>query len=190
MDVCNQLSPVNLPSYISPLPSLGIELSLFGYITGSNQRHYPLHHVSLRKSVYEFLGIINLISSTTIFTSAHIAILLLSLHFFLPFFLSQLCCYYWFSEEGWSVQQLKRFDKHGDKDEDNSQKNVNNVHNTSSQKYRQMLVTWSKFRLLWMLWKVTNYIALWDDELAWYTPSATHQIFFPYCGEQPRNPRF
>ena len=38
-------------------------------------------------------------------------------------------------EQGRSVQQLKR-DKHGDKDEDNSPKNVNNVHNTSSQKYR------------------------------------------------------
>ena len=33
-------------------------------------------------------------------------------------------------EEDRSVQ-------HGDKDEDNSPKNVNNVHNTSSQKYRQ-----------------------------------------------------
>ena len=39
-------------------------------------------------------------------------------------------------EEGRSVQQSKRRDKHGDKDEDNSPKNVNNVHNTSSQKYR------------------------------------------------------
>ena len=38
-------------------------------------------------------------------------------------------------EEGRSVQQPKRCDKHGDKDEDNSLKNVNNVHNTSSQKY-------------------------------------------------------
>ena len=35
-------------------------------------------------------------------------------------------------EEGWSVQWLKR-DKHGNKDEDNSPKNVNNVHNPSSQ---------------------------------------------------------
>ena len=41
-------------------------------------------------------------------------------------------------EEGQSVQRLKHCDKHGDKDEDNSLKNVNNVHNISSQKYRQM----------------------------------------------------
>ena len=33
-------------------------------------------------------------------------------------------------EEGRSVQQPKRCDKYGDKDEDNSPKNVNNVHNT------------------------------------------------------------
>ena len=31
------------------------------------------------------------------------------------------------SEEDRSVQRLKRCDKHGDKDEDNSPKNVNNV---------------------------------------------------------------
>ena len=30
-------------------------------------------------------------------------------------------------EEGWSVQQPKSYDKDGDKDEDNSPKNVNNV---------------------------------------------------------------
>ena len=30
---------------------------------------------------------------------------------------------------------LSPCNKHGDKDEDNSPKNVNNVHNTSSQKY-------------------------------------------------------
>ena len=41
-------------------------------------------------------------------------------------------------EEGQSVQRPKCCDKHGDKDEDNSMKNVNNVHNTSSQKYRQI----------------------------------------------------
>ena len=39
-----------------------------------------------------------------------------------------------------SVQPSKLCDKHGDKDEDNSPKNVNNVHNTSSQKYRQIKV--------------------------------------------------
>ena len=31
-------------------------------------------------------------------------------------------------EEGQNVQQPKRYDKHGDKDEDNSPKNVNNVY--------------------------------------------------------------
>ena len=39
-------------------------------------------------------------------------------------------------EEGRSVHRLKHCDKHGDKDEDNSPKNVNNVQNTPSQKYR------------------------------------------------------
>ena len=75
MDVNYQLSPVNFPSESSPLPSLGIELILFGY--GSNQCLYPLYHVSLRKHC----------------------------------------------------------DKHNDK---HSPKNVNNVHNTSSQKYWQV----------------------------------------------------
>ena len=47
MDVIFQLSPVNFPTESSPLPSPGIELILFGYVTGSNQRLYPLYHVSL-----------------------------------------------------------------------------------------------------------------------------------------------
>ena len=38
-------------------------------------------------------------------------------------------------EEGQNIQRPKHCGKHGDKDEDNSPKNVNNVHNTSSQKY-------------------------------------------------------
>ena len=42
-------------------------------------------------------------------------------------------------EEGGSVQRPKRCDKHGDKDKYSSPKTVNNVHNTSSQKYRQIL---------------------------------------------------
>ena len=42
-------------------------------------------------------------------------------------------------EEGLSVQRPKRCNKHGDEDEDNSPKNVNNVHNSSSQKYGQIL---------------------------------------------------
>ena len=63
-----QLSPVYFHSENSALPSPGIELTLFfGYVTGSNQHLYPLYHVSLRTSVYEFLGIINLMSSATIF---------------------------------------------------------------------------------------------------------------------------
>ena len=41
-------------------------------------------------------------------------------------------------EKGQRIQRPKRCDKHGDKDEDNSPKNVNNVHNTSFQKYRQI----------------------------------------------------
>ena len=44
MDVSYQLSPVNFPSESSPLPSPGIELTLIGDVTGSNQRLYPLCH--------------------------------------------------------------------------------------------------------------------------------------------------
>ena len=41
-------------------------------------------------------------------------------------------------DEDRCIQRPKRCDKYGDKDEDNSpKKNVNNVHNTSSQKYRK-----------------------------------------------------
>ena len=43
-------------------------------------------------------------------------------------------------KEGRRVQQPKHCDKHGDKDEVNKPKNLNNVHNTSSQKYRQLLL--------------------------------------------------
>ena len=43
-------------------------------------------------------------------------------------------------EEGRSVQRPKYCDKHGDKDKENSPKNVNYVHDTSSQKYRQKFV--------------------------------------------------
>ena len=58
-----QLSPVNFPSENSPLPSPGIELTLFGYVTGSKQRLYPQCHVSLRTSLYEFLfpSLLNLV---------------------------------------------------------------------------------------------------------------------------------
>ena len=40
----------------------------------------------------------------------------------------------------------KRCDKHGDKDEDNRLKNVNNVHNSSSQKYRQAFILVKQFK--------------------------------------------
>ena len=66
-----QLSSVNSPYKSSPLPSPSIELTFFGYVIGSIQRLYPLYHMSL----CEFLSIINLMSSATIFTSAHMAIL-------------------------------------------------------------------------------------------------------------------
>ena len=97
MDASYQLSPVHVLSESSLQPSPGIELTLYGYVTGSNQRLYPQYHVSLRTSVFEFLEIINLLSSATIFTSAHIAILLLSLHVSLPELILQLCCYCCFS---------------------------------------------------------------------------------------------
>ena len=77
-----QLSSVNFPLESCPLPLVGIELTLFGYVIGSNQRLYSLCHVYLRTSVYEFQDIIKPMSSATIFTRAHIAILLLSLHVF------------------------------------------------------------------------------------------------------------
>ena len=89
------------PSDSSPQSSPGIKLTLFGYATGSNQCLYPLYHVYLRTSACEFLGIIDLMSLATIFTSTHIAILLLSLHvvflFFLPELILQLSCYHCFS---------------------------------------------------------------------------------------------
>ena len=56
MDVSCQLSPVNFHSESSPLSSQGIELTLFGYVTGFNQRPYPLYRVSLRTSVYDKHG--------------------------------------------------------------------------------------------------------------------------------------
>ena len=42
MDGTYQLCPVNFPSENFPLPSPSIELKIFGYVTGSNQRLYPL----------------------------------------------------------------------------------------------------------------------------------------------------
>ena len=141
MDVSYQLYPVNFPSESSSLPSPAIELTLFGYVCWSNQRRYSQCHVSLRRSVYEFLGIINLKSSAILFTFAHIAIKMAR---------RTRTVYTGKRNKGWSssfhqpddgrcVQRPKRCDKHGNKDEGNSSKNVNNVHSTSSQKYRQIL---------------------------------------------------
>ena len=48
MDINYQLSPVNFSTESSPLLSPSIELTLFGYVTGSNQHFYSLCHVSLR----------------------------------------------------------------------------------------------------------------------------------------------
>ena len=121
-------------------------------------------------TTYESMCIITLMFLASIFTSAHVAILLLSLHVvFFTFAILQLFCYYCFSlallitgshivlismvgrlrrtrtvylgernkglsstfqpsKEGRSVQQPKRCDNHGDKAEENSPKNVNNVH--------------------------------------------------------------
>ena len=87
----------------------GNELTLFGYVTGSNQQLYPPCHVSLRTAMYEFLGIINLLSSATVYSGKQSK--WLSSTFQPP-------------EEGRSVQRLKRWDKHYDKDDDNSQKRL------------------------------------------------------------------
>ena len=81
------MSVISYLHLISPLKVLHCLHQLLnsysiGYVTGANQHLYPLCHVSLRTAVFEFLGIINLMSSATIFTSAHIAILLLSLQVF------------------------------------------------------------------------------------------------------------
>ena len=78
------MSVISYPQLISPLKVLHQVLNShsFGYITGSNQWLYPLYHVSLRTSVSEFLGIINLISSATIFYQSSYC---------------NFCCYYCFS---------------------------------------------------------------------------------------------
>ena len=55
MDASYQLSPANFSSESSPLSSPGIELTLFGYVTGSNPCLYPLYHVYLRTFVCELL---------------------------------------------------------------------------------------------------------------------------------------
>ena len=48
-------------------------------------------------------------------------------------------------EEAWSVQRPKRFDKHRDKDEDNSPKNINNVPNGAS------LIDKVTLKILWII---------------------------------------
>ena len=90
------MSVISYLLLISRVPSPGIELTLFGYVTGSNQRLYPQYHVSL---ITVYSGERNKGLNST----------------FQP------------PEEGRSVKRPKRFDKHGDKDEDNSPKNENNV---------------------------------------------------------------
>ena len=88
-----QLSPVNFLTESSPLPSAGIELTLFlGISLDLTNAFIHCGHVSLGTSVYEFLGIISLISSATIFTCAQIAILLLSLQYFFFFFYQSSYC--------------------------------------------------------------------------------------------------
>ena len=88
MDVTYHLliSPLKVLHRVLNSHSLGISLDLTNAF------------IHLRIIVYEFLGIINLMSLTTIFTNAHIAILLLSLNvfFFLLELILQLCCYYCF----------------------------------------------------------------------------------------------
>ena len=63
-------------------------------------------------------------------------------------------------EEGWSVQRPKRCDKHGDKDEDNSVKNINDVHNTPSQKYRRILEFVCLFVCLFVCYYHYHYLLL------------------------------
>ena len=53
MDVSYQLSPVHFHSESSPLPSPGIELILFRYVSGSNQRLYPLYYVKGLSSTFQ-----------------------------------------------------------------------------------------------------------------------------------------
>ena len=47
-------------------------------------------------------------------------------------------------EEGWSVQRPKRCDKHGDKDEDNSPKNVNNAPKTIKELSENFKDSWRR----------------------------------------------
>ena len=119
----HQLPPVNFPSECSPLPSPSIEHTLFGYVTGSNRRLYPLYHVSVITDNWHPLSMAR--GTRTVYPGKRN---------------KELSSTFQPHEEGRSGQRPKRCDKHGDKDEDNSPKNVNNVHNTSSHKYRQMFL--------------------------------------------------
>ena len=75
MEVSYQLKVLHCLHRVLNLYSLGLSQDLTNAFI----------HRAMRTSVNEFLGIINLMSSATIFTSAHIVILLLSLHVFILF---------------------------------------------------------------------------------------------------------
>ena len=117
MDVSYQLYPVNLPSESFPQPSPDIELTLFGYVTGSNQRLYPRVLAEICVWISWYYKPI-----TDNWYSLYMACWTRTVYpgkrnkgqrsIFQP------------PEEGRSVQRPKRCDKHGDKDEDNSPNNV------------------------------------------------------------------
>ena len=65
-------------------------------------------------------------------------------------------------EEGQSVQWLKCYDKHGDKDEDNSQKNVSKV------KVIIVNFVWEKKKLAWMI----------DEDKILYNKPKAHIVIF------------
>ena len=83
-----QFSPVNFPSESSPLPSPSIELILFGYVPGSNQRLYALCHYKPYVCSNHFLPVLILQ-----FCCYHCFFVVV----FLPELILQLCCYYCFS---------------------------------------------------------------------------------------------
>ena len=112
------MSVISYLLLISPLKVLNcfhrvLNSHSFGYITGYNQRLYPLitdnwHPLNMARGTRTvYPGERNKRLSST----------------FQP------------PEEGRGVQRPKHWDEHGNKDEGNSPRDVNNIHNTSSQKY-------------------------------------------------------